>query len=66
MAFSNAHFGAGAGPIRKVDCTGQESRLTDCSSSACQRHHWYLRYVSAPHTDDAGVRCQGSIVLLDL
>ena len=66
VAFSNAHFGAGTGPIRKFDCNGRESRLTDCSSSACQRYHQYLGYVSAPHTDDAGVRCQGSIVLLDL
>ena len=64
VAFSNAHFGAGTGPIYKVDCNGRESRLTDCSSSVCQRYVWLRGYVNASHTDDAGVRCQGSFVYI--
>ena len=56
VAFTNAHFGAGAGPIYLdgVDCTGSEDNLTDCPSSAIfscpSRHH-----------EDAGVRCQSKL-----
>ena len=57
IAYSNAYFGRGTGPILldNVGCTGGESRLLDCSnyrgvgvySSNCD--HW----------DDAGVSCTG-------
>ena len=55
VAFSGAHFGAGAGPIHldNVGCTGSETNLTDCSYNSvvnCLRGH----------SEDAGVRCQGS------
>ena len=54
VAFSSAHFGAGAGPIHldNVDCSGNENKLTDCQSSL---------FVScySGHSEDAGVRCQG-------
>ena len=57
VAFTNAHFGRGTGPIHldNVDCSGSESRLTDClhSSSASCRFG---------HSEDAGVRCQGKFV----
>ena len=63
VAFSDAHFGAGKGQIRKIVCSGGESRLMSCSSSICGRYesgYWGTRYfVNAVHTDDAGVRCQG-------
>ena len=56
MAFSNAHFGAGTGPIYldDVGCRGSENRLIDCS-------HVPYRYVRClhGHLEDAGVRCQG-------
>ena len=57
VAFSNAHFGAGTGPIYfdNTDCIGNESNLTDCSWSS---------YISCyyGHLEDAGVRCQGTVV----
>ena len=63
VAFSDAHYGAGTGQIRKIVCSGGESRLMSCSSSICGRYesgYWGTRYfVNAVHTDDAGVRCQG-------
>ena len=54
IAFSNAHFGAGTGPIYldNVDCSGSESNLIDCQHSPSV----YCRY---GHNEDAGVRCQG-------
>ena len=54
VAFSNAHFGAGVGPIffDDVGCSGSESGLVGCSRSSsvvsCYGHY-----------EDAGVRCQG-------
>ena len=55
VAFTNAHFGAGVGPVYldNVDCTGSEANLTDCSSS-------FNIYCYRGHSEDAGVRCQGS------
>ena len=54
VAFSSAHFGAGAGSIYldDVDCTGIEGNLIDCPHSS---------FVScySGHSEDAGVRCQG-------
>ena len=57
VAFTNAHFGAGVGPIYldAVDCTGSESNLTDCFRS-------FIVSCSS-HSEDAGVRCQGELHL---
>ena len=57
VAFTNAHFGAGFGPIYldTVDCTGSESNLTDCFRS-------FIVSCSS-HSEDAGVRCQGELHL---
>ena len=54
VTFSNAHFGAGAGPIylANVGCSGSEGNLTDCS------HNFTVSCYSG-HSEDAGVRCQG-------
>ena len=56
VAFTNAHFGAGAGPIYLdgVDCTGNEDNLTDCPSSA-------IFSCPSRHREDAGVRCQSKL-----
>ena len=55
VAFSNAHFGAGIGPIHLhvVGCTGRETNLTDCHEVRSQA------YCLQGHSVDAGVRCQG-------
>ena len=58
VAFSNAHFGAGNGPIflDTVGCNGSECNLTDCarsSAGSCRGHQ-----------EDAGVRCQGRFYML--
>ena len=54
VAFSNAHFGAGVGPIYldNVGCSGSESNLINCSNSS-----FFSCYNG--HSEDAGVRCQG-------
>ena len=54
VAFINAHFGAGTGPIHldNVDCSGSESNLTDCQHSSTIS-------CTNGHSQDAGVRCQG-------
>ena len=54
VAFLNAHFGAGAGPIylNNVHCSGSENNLMECP-----RQH--LVRCSSGHSEDAGVRCQG-------
>ena len=54
VAFSNAHFGAGVGPIYLdgVDCSGSEIKITDCPSS-------FLFNCYSDHSENAGVRCQG-------
>ena len=59
MAFSGAHFGAGAGPIYldDVGCSGSESSLLDCSNSSIVSCY-------GGHSEDAGVRCQGTSTLL--
>ena len=58
VAFSRAHFGAGAGSIflDNVDCSGSESRLIDCSRSSFVSCYY-------GHSEDAGVRCQGGFCL---
>ena len=55
VAFRNAHFGAGIGPIHLhvVGCTGRETNLTDCHE--VHSHTYCLQ----GHSVDAGVRCQG-------
>ena len=55
VAFSNAHFGAGIGPIHLhvVGCTGRETNLTDCHEVPSRS------YCLQGHSVDAGVRCQG-------
>ena len=54
VAFRNAHFGTGSGPIylNSVDCSDSESNLVDCS-------HGSFVSCSRGHFADAGVRCQG-------
>ena len=63
VAFSNAHFGAGIGPIHLhvVSCTGSETNLTDCPEVSSNAY-------CLGHSVDAGVRCQGlnSTVLFKL
>ena len=54
QAFSSAHFGQGNATsqiwLDQVDCTGNESRLTDCSANALGDH-------DCSHAEDAGVSC---------
>ena len=59
VAFSNAHFGAGSGTIHLhvVGCTGVETNLT-----ACPEVHSGI-YCLQGHSEDAGVRCQGLIII---
>jgi len=53
-AYSNAHFGAGSGPIFLDDlqCTSSSNQLLGCTSSPILSHNCL-------HTDDAGVGCEG-------
>ena len=57
VAFSNAHFGTGVGPIYldNVDCNGSESNLADCAKS-------FTVNCFSGHNEDAGVRCQGRCI----
>ena len=54
VAFSNAHFGAGTGPIYldDVQCTSSASQLLECSSNPILSHNCL-------HSADAGVGCEG-------
>ena len=56
LPFGNAHFGSGTGPILldDVGCSGSETNLTDCP-----RNSFISCYYG--HSEDAGVRCQGTI-----
>ena len=56
IAYSNAHFGATNGPvhIQNVQCSGNESRLEDCSNMTS----------SCSHNYDAGVSCLGKLATL--
>ena len=58
VAFSNAYFGQGAGPIHydNVHCTGSELFLQSCN---------HLNQSNCGHSDDAGVRCPGKHILLE-
>jgi len=53
VAFGNAHFGAGTGPIHldDVNCNGRENNLVDCLHSS-------IVNCTFGHSEDAGVRCQ--------
>ena len=54
IAYSNAHFGAGTGPIflDDVQCSSSVSQLLECSSRPILSHN-------CQHSDDAGVGCEG-------
>ena len=55
IAYSNAHFGAGTGPIYldDVTCTSSASQLLECSSQPILTHNCL-------HSADAGVGCEGN------
>lgn len=57
VAYYRAFFGRGSGPIliNRVRCRGTELSLLECSFSA--------RTTECTHAEDAGVRCQGTILL---
>ena len=54
IAYNNAHFGAGSGPIflDDVQCTSSSSQLLACPSRPILSHNCF-------HSDDAGVGCEG-------
>ena len=56
VAYSNAFFGAGTGPIYLDDvaCTSSASQLLECSSRPISSHNCL-------HSADAGVGCEGNI-----
>ena len=58
MAYSNAHFGSGSGPIfmDDVQCSSGSSQLLECSSRPILSHNCL-------HSDDAGVDCKGIVVI---
>lgn len=53
IAYSNAHYGQGNGPVHigSVICGGSEENLLSCSYNA--------QPSCASHSKDAGVRCSG-------
>ena len=55
-AYSNAHFGAGTGPIflDDVQCTSSASQLLECPSRPILSHNCL-------HSADAGVGCEGML-----
>ena len=57
-AYSNAHFGAGSGPIflDDVQCTLSSSQLLECPSRPVLSHNCL-------HSADAGVGCEGVILV---
>ena len=52
VAYSNAHFGEGTGPIfmNGVSCSGLEPTLLNCSYDSMTDDDY--------HAEDAGVQCQ--------
>ena len=61
IAYSNAYFGAGTGPIYldNVACTSSASQLLECSSRPISTHNCL-------HSADAGVGCEGNFCFLSL
>ena len=55
-ALGGAHFGKGSGPIwyGNVDCTGNDTNITQCSHSGIEVHN-------CTHSQDAGVVCGGKL-----
>ncbi|KAL3854704.1 hypothetical protein ACJMK2_013962 [Sinanodonta woodiana] len=53
VAFGNAHFGQGSGPvlIEDVDCQGTESKLSECFYIPSNCHH----------SEDVGVQCKAAV-----
>ena len=60
VAYSNAHFGQGSGPITidELQCNGYESSIRQCSSEPWHTHN-------CNHGEDAGVHCSGNITFLN-
>ena len=58
-AYSNAHFGAGSGPIflDDVQCTSSSSQLLECYSRPILSHNCL-------HSADAGVGCEGKYIYI--
>ena len=56
IAYFNAQFGYGSGPIwlDSLSCTGRESSLLNCSHGGIG-----VKYSFCGHDDDAGVQCPG-------
>ena len=57
IAYMNAFFGSGTGPIYldDVGCTSSSSQLLECYSSPIMTHNCL-------HSDDAGVGCEGILM----
>jgi len=57
IAYSNAHFGTGSGPIflDDVQCSSSSKRLLECLSRP-------ILSQNCLHTDDASVGCEGIIL----
>jgi len=60
VAFGNAHFGAGIGPIHldNIGCNGSEENLISCSQNSFSSCY-------SGHREDAGVRCQSTLVCVE-
>ena len=58
VAYQNAYFGRGTGPILLDDlvCSASEARLIDCPRTTSQGIGTYDNCPNG-HGDDAGVRC---------
>ena len=55
MALSGAFFGSGSGDIflDNVVCRGNEPSLLECNTKSIGQHN-------CDHSEDAGVRCEGT------
>ena len=63
MAYSDAFFGQGSGPIyfNNFACIGSESSLVNCTNSGVN-----VITGCRGHLDDAGVRCAQGMTLLEI